>query len=739
MTTKWISYKTDKNFDESDVYINHGAPAPYFRKEFTVNKKIKKAILTASSLGIFRAYINGKEASPEYFAPGWTNYSKRILCREYDVTDLIKQNNALGFILGDGWYAGYLCILGRNRYGKYPLQLYANLRIRYEDGSSEEIVTDESWKAGSGAIRENDFLYGEVFDSRLPHTEVFEYGFDDALFEAVNVEDDKSDRLCKIDYEPVVLQETLVPELIKDDGNRKLYDLKQNFAGVLSLVCEGESGAKITLRHGEMLDTDGSLYTDNLRVARAVDEIYLNGKRLEYTPTMCYHGFRYFEIITEGKVEVISVVGRALYNNLKKTGDIKTSNPLVNRIFSNVVWGQKSNFVDLPTDCPQRNERLGWSADTQVFCKTGMYNNYAKKFYEKHMTCIDDDRQGGSVPDVVPFFGVAPFDSAGWRDVAVVLPYTLWKMYGDKNKTLEYVTIIKDFIDRQISTSKNFLWEKSYYNDWLNVDEDSDESQLATVSNLNCFIYAKELYDDLGLDSSFIEELIEKVKKAFVKNFVEHGGIKNGTQTIYAMAYLTGIIDKETAKRNLIKVFERRNNHIHSGFVGIRFILPALCEVGLTDLAYKLICNVTYPSWGYSIKNGATTMWERWNSYTVENGFEDKIMNSFNHYSFGSCGEWMYEYMLGIKPMNAGFDGVVIKPYVDRSGNVDSAEGYYDCDKGRISVRWQRKDGKYVCTVEKPATLKADFVFDGVERIVQDAKERTSFDPYAKVTEVIFL
>ncbi len=740
MKVQWISYKTIKDFDESDSFILHGAPAPYFRKEFSVSKKIKKAVLTATSLGIFKGYINGQEVSNEYFAPGWTNYSKRILYREYDVTSLIEENNAIGFILGDGWYVGYLCNLGRNRYGKYPLQLYANLHIEFEDGTFTDVNTDETWKAGSGAIRENDFLYGEVFDSRLPHKEVFKFGFDDSGFENVNVEEDKSDRLAKFDYEPAILQDTLIPELVADNGNVKLYDLKQNFAGVLSLTCEGESGAKITLRHGETLDTDGTLYTDNLRAARAVDEIYLNGERLEYTPITCYHGFRYFEIITEGDVKIISVVGRALYNDLKLTGNVSTSSSLVNQIFSNISWGQKSNFIELPTDCPQRNERLGWSADTQVFCRTGMYNTFAKKFYEKHMSCIEDDRRGGAVPDVVPFFGVAPFDSAGWRDVAVVLPYTLWKMYGDREKSLSYIGLINDFIAQQISTSEDGLWKKSYYNDWLNVDEDSDEAQLATVSNLNCFIYAKEMFDDLGVDSKHIAELIEKTKAVFISNFVdENGDIKNGTQTIYAMAYFTGIIDKDTAKRNLLKVFNRRLDHIHSGFVGIRFILPALCEVGLIDLAYKLISNTTYPSWGYSIKNGATTMWERWNSYTVENGFEDKIMNSFNHYSFGSCGEWFYEYILGIKPKTAGFSQVTIKPYVDRGGNIDHAEGYYDSINGKISVSWKKTQGKYVCRIEKPSTIKADFVFENVLEIVQDGVKNTDFNTDALVTEVTFL
>lgn len=739
MKAKWIGYKTDKNFDDSDPYIIHGSRAPYFRKKFSLqDKRVKHAELKITSLGIYKAFINGKTISKDFFTPGWTNYGKRILLQTYDVTQRLQKDNAIAVALGDGWYAGYLCILGRNRYGKYPLELFAELVVTYVDGDIERIVTDESWLGGEGSIGFNDFLYGEEFDARLPHTECSLFGFDDSAWQSVSVCEDKSDRLDEIDCPPVRVVDVLRSTYMHDTPTGKIYDFKQNFAGFIRLTCKGERGAKVIMRHGEMLDTDGTLYTDNLRVAKAQDTYILSGKGVEeYMPTFTYHGFRYAEIEVVGEVEILEMVGFALMNDLTRLGNVETSNALVNQLFANIWWGQCSNFIDLPTDCPQRNERLGWSGDTQVFSRTGMYNTDAEAFYEKHMVRVNDDRKGGEIPDVVPYFGVAPFDSCAWRDVAVVVPYNLWQMYGNTDVIVRYKDMLEAFVERQLETMDNYIWKLAYYGDWLNVDGETDADVLATSTQAISVRMVAQMFEAVGFDSAKYYAIYDNIKVAFRNAFVdENGKIKGDSQASYAIAYYGGLISADEARDNFYKSLEIKNFHIHSGFVGIRFILPVLCDLGLQDIAYRLLTNETYPSWGYSIVNGATTIWERWNSYTLKDGFADKIMNSFNHYSLGSCGEWYYEYMLGIKPAEPAFKRVRIRPYIDRTGKVTSAKGHYDSRNGTISVEWSIENGVATVFVEKPETMEAEFVFDNVLSIEQDGQKTDTFHAHATITKI---
>jgi len=738
MNTKWIGYISDKNYKNINQFDSFGAVAQYYRKTFELKEKPLKASLKISSLSIFKAYINGQSVSEELFAPGWTNYNKRIFYREYDVTKLLNDKNAIAVCVGDGWYAGYISIKGRQLYGNYPLSLYASLTLTFKDGSTLTVDTNESWKAGEGAIRQNDFLGGEVFDDRLPHVEISNVDFDDSTWQNAFIAEDKSALLDYCDYEPIVMHENLKATLVSKQNNQYIYDLGQNFAGLVSIVAEGESGSEIVIRHGEMLD-NGALYTENLRTAKATDKLILSGKQIEYTPTMTYHGFRYVEITVSEGAQLISVCGRAIYNDLKTTGDVTTSNQLVNKIISCVKWGMKSNFVDLPTDCPQRNERLGWSGDTQVFSRSAMYFADCRKFYNKYLITLDDDRRGGEIPDVIPHFGVAGFDHAFWRDVAIVLPFNLYEMYGDAQQVKQYLPFIKDYLDLQMQTAVDYTWEKSNYNDWLNIDENSPEDSLATCGNAYCFALAIKLFTELGEDCEKYKEFLDNIKRSFVAHFIaDDGSIKGGTQTLYALSYRANLISAQQAKKGLEICFAKRNDHIHSGFCGIRFILPVLCDLGLVDLAYKLVTNDTFPSWGYSVVNGATTIWERWDSYVKGKGFGDKTMNSFNHYSLGSCGEWFFEYVLGIKPKKAGFDGVIIKPFVDRSGKIDGASGSFESINGKICVEWKKCSDGFYCKIEKAEQLKADFVFENVQKIVQDGVTVDRFDANKKVTEIYF-
>ncbi len=739
MNGKWIGFISDKNYlniDKGDLF---GGTAQYYRTTFSLPQKPIKATLKASALGIFKAFINGKSVSEELFAPGWTNYNKKILYRSYDVTQLLQEENGISFCVGDGWYAGYISIKGRNVYGNYPLAIWAELECTFADGSIRRIVTDETWTSGEGAVRQNDFLCGEIYDDRLLHSEISQADFNADGWKNVFLTEDKTELLSFCDYEPVVMKERLPAKVVCKCGNKTIYDFGQNFAGMVTLRAKGESGSKIVVRHAEMLTENNELYVENLRSAKATDTLILSGREVEYTPSFTYHGFRYVEVKEIGGATLLEITGRAIYNDLTPTGRVETDNALVNQIISNVTWGMKSNFVDIPTDCPQRNERLGWSADTQVFSRTANYLANCEKFYNKYLDSLEDDRRGGCIPDMIPFFGVAGFDRPFWRDVAVVLPYNLYETYGNAAKAKKRLPMIKEFLDRQISTAEGFIWTECFFNDWLNVDEKSPDEILATAINARSFELGIALLAEFGEDYTIYQDFLSRVKETFKKSFVnEQGEIRDGTQTVYALSYRAGLITKEQAKAGLEKCFAKRNNHIHSGFCGIRFILPVLCDVGLDALAYELITKETFPSWGYSIANGATTMWERWDSYVVGKGFGDVAMNSFNHYSLGSCGEWFFEYMLGIKPQSAGFKQVKIQPYVDRSGRMNEAKGSYESVRGEISVAWKRTGDTFVCEIEKPQALPASFVFDDVISIEQDGVRVEEFAPDAKHTKVVF-
>lgn len=740
MSAKWVGFNSDTVHTDIGAKDVFGCYAQYYRKAFNLTEKPIKATAKISALGIFVAFINGKKVSEEYFAPGWTNYNKTILYREYDITALLQDKNAISICVGEGWYAGFLSILGRFRYGKHPLSIFAELKFTFADGSTKTVDTDDTWLAGLGAIRENDFLGGEIYDSRLPHEQTSLYGFDDSGWDKVEYTEDKSDKLTFIDYEPILPQEKLSANLISKKENVLIYDFNQNFAGLVRIKVKGASGSQVVMRYAEILDDDGNVYVKNLRLAKATDYLILNGDVVDYIPTHTYHGFRYAEITLPDGAELISVEGVALYNNIKMTGQIQTSHPIANKLLSNVLWGMKSNFVDLPTDCPQRNERLGWSGDTQVFTCTANYFADCNKFYKKHIHCINDDRRDGQIPDVVPYFGVAPFDSTGWRDVAVVVPYYLWRFYGDREYALSCLPLVDAMLNRQRETAVDFTWQKANYNDWLNVDEDVVPSVLTALSNAHCFMLAIKLKEELGVPCENDKEFFNNIKSTFIKNFVsENDKIEGDTLTAYALAYRVGFISKENAKAHILTALKKRDYHIHSGFIGIRFILPALAELGLADICYDLVTKTTYPSWGYSIANGATTIWERWNSYTKENGImEGDGMNSFNHYSFGSCGEWFFEYALGIKPILPTFKKVSIKPYVDKGGKLDFVKGHYDSVSGKISVEWKKVDGAFECEIVKPSTIEAEFAFDGITKIVQDGKQVDSFDSTAHCTKVYF-
>ncbi len=698
----------------------HGAPCPYFRKEIIPKRRVKKAVLRIAALGLFKAYWNGREISDDILAPGWTTYTKRIPYYEYDITDVFgEKGGVLDVALADGWYVGRICQGERDRYGAYPLKLWAEVELRYVNCMTETIVTDGTWKASTGKILYGDILCGEYVDNRLEaafdkEPEVFDCGYEKLLEKA--------------DYEHVKKAERLPMKRLSDT----LWDTEQNFAGIVRAVVKGSAGAKIRFRYAEILDKNGGIYTENLRKARCTDYFVLKGEGEEvFEPTFTYHGFRYAEaIVEEGEAEVVSMEGIAVHNDLVRTGDFACSNPLVNKIFGNTLWGLRSNFVSVPTDCPQRDERLGWTADAQIFCPTANYLYDCKRFYEKYMTDMrDGQREDGMVYNVAPVFEYRPLmsSSAAWGDAVAIIPYSCYKTYGDKKIIEDNIGAAKKWLSYCKENSRRLLRPKEGFGDWLSIGSVTNKRFIATVY----FAYSAKLVAEMcgvigDKDENEFRQLYEAIRRRIRKRYFHRKKVANDTQTAYILAYVAGIATKEEIADNLVRKLTESNGLLTTGFIGTRYLLPVLCDIGRSDLAYKLIGERRFPSWGYTIDNGATTVWERWDGYRSEksNPFQNAHMNSYNHYSFGACVGWMFEYVLGIKKdcFCAEKDHYFMKPYFDDTGTVNGASGDYN----GIKVAWSRANDIVIYSVKSSGKETFSFDFGGAE-ILEKREENGSY------------
>lgn len=736
--SEWITLTTGEYKTADDDY---GNPCPYFRRTFCLTGTVKKATLFASALGVFKIYLNGKSVADDYLSPGWVDYNKKLPLVRYDVTDKLLQSNAIGVILSDGWAVGHLgstTYFKRNGYTDQP-EFTAYLEIEYDDGTVEKVVTDQTWRASSGAIVRSDIYMGEYVDACLDPGNFSLYDYDDSKWTDAEVCEFRFSRnmyLQEVNIPPIVVKHTFKPKLIRERDNTLLYDVTQNISGVLSLELKGEAGAKIVIRHGELL-SEGELYTENLRKAEATDTYILSGCGNEkFRPLFTFHGFRFAEIEIDGDVEIIDITAEAMYTDLKPTGEFSCSHPITTKTYQNALWGQRDNFLNVPTDCPQRDERLGWTGDAQIFCKSAMYNMDCRDFFDKYLADVRDAQLGnGVIPAVAPVPPVGShaytgFDAAaGWSEAIGEIPYQHYIMYGDKKIVRDNLPALKRLIEFYEAENPDYIRSRvRYYGDWLSLGTRTDLGVVSTLYYARAAYLAAELCRIIGdYEEEYYVELYNKIKNAFRKRYIaDDGRIFSDTQSAYVIAYSFGIIDFDEVKSNLIRKFDEDDGKLTTGFLGIKFLLPVLCDIGRPDIAYHLITTTDYPSWGYSIVNGATTIWERWNSYTEQDGIL-KGMNSFNHYSLGSCTQWMYEYCLGIRPSleGAGFKKVTFSPCFDFSGKITSADGHYDTDFGRISVSWQIKNGVVEYTVSVPSQIECDFDFGTLQIKNNDFKNGT--------------
>ncbi|GGD86096.1 alpha-L-rhamnosidase [Paenibacillus nasutitermitis] len=711
-----------------------GRPATCYRKPFEIGKPLKRAVLYASALGAAELHLNGARLGEDWFAPEWTDYNIRVNYRTYEITHLLHEGgNLLGGIVGDGWYSGHIAWYGQEQYGKTPL-LLLQLQLEYADGTTEVLGTDSSWKAARGPILSSDFMMGEQYDARLEHEGWNEPDFDDSNWRSARQFGDYRGWITASASPPIQITEQLEPALqTAMESGALIVDMGQNMVGWAQIRLQGQRDSTVTLRYAEVLNPDGTLYTENLRTAKQTDSYTLKGAAEEvYEPHFTFHGFRYIEITTSPDVKLLGLTGKVIHNAMKQTGRIATSDPGVNQLFSNIMWTQRANFISVPTDCPQRDERMGWTGDAQIFSRTASYNMDVSGFMAKFMMDIVDAQRGtGAFTDTVPFLKGIPdectfFASAGWADAGVIIPWTMYRVYGDRRIIEEHYGAMAGWIAYMKRMSPKLLREDSQnFGDWLSLNADTPFEVFSTAY----FAYSTRLFAEMAAiigkteDAAAYAALFGEIKTQFNEAYVSGDGrIKGETQTGYAMALFMDLIpaDKRSAAAgHLVRDIEEHGWHITTGIHGIKYLLPVLCDTGHEDAAYRLLLQDTYPSWLYSIRHGATTIWERWDGWTDEKGFQNPGMNSFNHYALGAVGEWLYRYMGGIDlPAEAaGYKHIHIKPVI--SGRLAKVECEYDSLYGRISSHWSTADGYAHVEVTIPANTRADIYLpdDGKEQI----------------------
>ena len=695
----------------------HVPPPPFLRKTFTLDKSVKRAMLYVSALGSCELRLNGQRVSDDYFIPGWSDFRKRVYYRAYEVTDMLRKGgNCIGAILADEWYAGYCGGWGqRNRFGGEP-RLLAQLQIEFDDGTREIIITDGSWKAAYGPILEADFYMGESYDARREMDGWDTPEFDDTDWKPVVLSEDINLKLTAHPGEPVrKVMEIPAQSVNEIRPGTFVFDMGQNMVGFCRLKVKGaEPGRKIVMRFAEVLNPDGTIYTTNLRKARDIDTYICRGDDEEvWEPRFTFRGFRYVEVTGyPGAPPLDAVTGIVLHSGFPMTGEFECSHPLVNRLVENIRWSLRGNHLEVPTDCPQRDERQGWTGDAQIFVRTASWLADMGAFMTKWLIDLNDgQREDGAYPDVAPVTG-AGFGTPAWGDAGVVVPHTLYQFYGDMRAIERYYGEMARYVDYLVQNSQGYLRPEIGYGDWVPAGASTPRDVLATAYFAYVVKLMSEMAGAIGRedDSKQYAELLAKIKEAFNQAYVQPDGrIKGETQTVYALALDLDLLPEDLrplALEHLIADIERRGWHLSTGFVGTRHLMLALTKFGRADVAYRLLFQESFPSWLYMIRMGATTMWERWDGYTEERGFQTPDMNSFNHYAFGCVGEWLFEAVAGIEPQEPGFRRVIIRPRLE--GDMRFVRASYNSIRGRIGVEWNVEGDKLHLSVVIPANITAE-------------------------------
>jgi alpha-L-rhamnosidase len=717
---RWIrAPRPDTLPDEEGIMVP--AAAPLMRTHFALDESPLRARAYVTALGLYELRINGTKVGDQVLAPGWTNYHRRIQYQTFDVTGMLAVGeNALGVILGRGWYSGHVASLGPYFYGDFPAAL-VQLEVQTANGGVITAATDATWRTASSGIRSDDLLIGEQEDAAAWPTGWDRPGFDDRGWDSVRLHAGTGGELVsQVDTGTKVVK-TLRPIQVTGRDGVSIVDLGQNMVGHVRLDLDCDAGTEVRLRHAEVLRSDGDLYTGNLLTAQQRDTYLTREGSQSFEPRFTSHGFRYVEISgLDQPIEEEHVTGAVVSADLESTGRFSCSDPMLNQLQRNIVWGQRGNFISVPTDCPQRNERLGWTGDAQVFAATAAFNMNVLPFLRKWLIDLEDaQRPSGAYPDVAPggIFGIfGGVGNAGWEDAGIIVPWCLYVRYGVTDVLEHHYAGMRRYLAYLRANSTGYVRSAGRYGDWLSLEGPTPMDVIGTAFFAHSAHLLGMIAGVLGDDDgrAECEVLRSSIREAFIESFVEDdGAIAGHTQVGHILALHMGLVpeDLRAATAELLaRDIRARGHHIVTGFLGTRFALPVLSEHGYHELACRVAQQDSFPSWGFQIKHGATTPWERWDGWTPEHGFREGVGNSFNHYAFGSIGDWLYRYIGGLEPdpEHPGYGHARVHPRP--GGSLRWSRLSYDSRYGRWKVHWELVDGQLALDVVVPANATADIV-----------------------------
>ncbi|MDN3579944.1 alpha-L-rhamnosidase [Mucilaginibacter flavus] len=740
-TASWIQPKQDSNRLQ---------PALMLRKPFSTTKKIASARVYATSRGLYELYINSNKVGDQQLTPGWTEYKKRLQYQVYDVTAMLQPgDNVIGAMIGEGWFKGELAYKSNWGFWGKKLALLCQLQITYTDGSTAVVNSDGSWKATQNSpVTLNGIYDGEDYDARKEIPGWAAKGFNDAAWMPVDVINADKKILVGVQSVPVRRIAELKPiGIFKSPKGTQIIDFGQDMTGWVRLKVNGPAGTHIRVRHAEVLDKFGEFYTENLRSATATLNYTLKGGGTEiHEPHFTFFGFRYIAIDGfPGEIKPENFTAVVVHSDMAATGQFTCSDTMINKLQHNIQWGQKGNFVDIPTDCPQRDERLGWTGDAQVFSRTAAYNMNVAPFFAKWMKDVAADQfADGGIPFVVPdVLQTNHATSAGWGDVSVIVPWTMYQVYADKRILQTQYPSMKAYVDKMVkSAGESRIWKGgSVFGDWLfyrpGIYDFSEPNGYTNPDFIATAFYAysakllSQSAAALGntADEKKYGDIFESIKKAFIRNYITPTGrIFADSQTGYVLALKFGLMPdslKSKAAAYLVEDVRSRNNHLSTGFLGTPYLCQVLSQNGHTKVAYDLLLQKTYPSWLYPVKMGATTIWERWDGIKTDSTFQDKSMNSFNHYSYGAVGDWMYQNVTGIQIGKPGYKQIILKP--EPTAKFTFAKATLETMYGQILSAWDVKDNQMQVHVIVPVNTTAALTLPQAhtEDVKQDGKALT--------------
>jgi alpha-L-rhamnosidase len=738
--------------------LQSALPATMVRKSFSLNAPVRQATAYATGLGLYELHLNGHRVGDCILAPEWTNYRKRIQYQVFDVTSLLNEGtNAIGAMLGEGWYAGRLMAVGRNAYGSYP-RFLCQVEIELINGQKLTILSDPSWRTTiNGPIRSSGIYDGEEYDARKDQSGWDTAGFDDTSWKAAQVFDLGNAQLVWQRNEPIRVIEELKPvKMTTPSPGTYIFDFGQNMVGWCRLSLKESAGTTVRIRHGEMLNSDGSLYTDNLRGAPQINRYTFKGKDVEvFEPHFTYHGFRYVELTGLAAAPTVeSIVGRVFYSSAPDRSHFESSNTLINQLMHNIYWTQRANLMSSPNDCPQRDERFGWMGDIQAFSQTSIFNMDMAAFFSKWVRDIRDDQASdGRYPDFAPHPGDPNVSFSGvpaWGDAGTVVPWRMYQNYADDRLLAEHFSSAKRWVEYVHQLNPNLIWSNGRnndYNDWLNGDTliytgwpTTGGAVPQEVFATAFFAHSTEIVAKMARvlgqtqDAITYEALFSQIKAAFNRKFVSADGhVYGDTQAGYALALHFNLLPanlRSKAVQYMVGGLKKYNGHLSTGIQTSHRLMLELSRYGYQDEAYRILSLRDFPSWGMMIENGATTIWERWDGYVKGRGFQDAGMNSFNHWAFGAIGEWVWRNVAGINPDDSapGYQQFIIAPRP--GGDLTWARASYDSIRGRIISDWKIENDLFSLNITVPPNTSATIYLPtiAVESITEGGKNIKQVD-----------